>query len=306
MTGGAGFIGSNLCKLLTKIDSSHQVLVVDDLSSGRLGNLDGLSVEVIEGSILDSSLMKTAMTGVDAVVHLAARASVPRSIADPRATHEVNVTGTLNVLEAAREVGAHIIAASSSSVYGSNPQLPKVESMATRPMSPYAASKLATETYTLAWGHSFNLDVLAFRFFNVYGPGQLAGHAYAAVVPAFLDSAIKGLPVQIHGDGEQSRDFTYVETVCGVIQDALLRRVISDGPVNLALGSRTSVNDLVDLLGVVTGLPVQVEHVPSRVGDVPHSSANPGELRSLFPQVHSYSLEDGLTRTYEWMKQHEV
>jgi UDP-glucose 4-epimerase len=289
--------------MLVQMSESAQLIVLDDFSTGRLGNLEGLEVEVVEGTILDAQLVLRTMSGVDAVVHLAARASVPRSIADPRATHEVNVTGTLNVLEAAREAGAQVIAASSSSVYGSNPQLPKVESMATRPMSPYAASKLATETYTLAWGQSFGLDVLAFRFFNVYGPGQAAGHAYAAVVPTFLDNTMHGKPIPIHGTGEQTRDFTFVETVCAVIQDALVRRVTSAGPVNLALGTRTSITDLVELIGDVTGISIQSEHLPPRVGDVPHSSANPDELRALFPTVRSFPLEEGLARTYEWMSQ---
>lgn len=287
------------------MSESPQVTVLDDFSTGRLVNLADLEVEVIEGTILDAELVTKTMHGVDAVVHLAARASVPRSLADPRATHDVNVTGTLNVLEGAREAGAHVIAASSSSVYGSNRQLPKVESMATMPMSPYAASKLATEAYTLAWGQSFDLDVLAFRFFNVYGPGQAAGHAYAAVVPTFLDNAMHGRTIPIHGTGEQSRDFTFVETVCAVIQDALVRRVSSAGPVNLALGTRTSITDLVELIGEVTGIPVESVHLPPRVGDVPHSSANPDALHALFPTVRAYPLEEGLARTYEWMSQQE-
>jgi UDP-glucose 4-epimerase len=302
VTGGAGFIGSNLCRTLGQVDQGNEVVVFDDFSTGRTGNLAGLDVEIIEGSILDAALVRSAIKGVDAVVHLAARASVPKSISDPRATHEVNVTGTLNVLEAVREGGAHMISASSSSVYGSNPQLPKVESMATRPMSPYAATKLATETYTLGWGKSFNLDVLAFRFFNVYGPGQSAGHVYAAVVPTFLRNALQGDSIPIHGSGEQTRDFTYIDTVCGVIHNALLRRVSSVEPINLALGTRTSIKELVDLISTVTGLSVQIEHLPERVGDVPHSSADPSKLRALFPDVHSYSLEAGLARTFEWMR----
>jgi len=302
VTGGAGFIGSNLCRTLRQADQGNDVIVLDDFSTGRTGNLAGLDIEIIEGSILDADLVTSTVKGVDAVVHLAARASVPKSISDPRATHDVNVTGTLNVLEAVRECGAHIISASSSSVYGSNPQLPKVESMATRPMSPYAATKLATETYTLGWGQSFNLDALVFRFFNVYGPGQSAGHVYAAVVPTFLDSALHGNSIPIHGSGDQTRDFTYVDTVCGVIQEALLRRISSVDPINLALGTRTSVKELVDLISDVTGLTLKVQHLSERVGDVPHSSADPSKLRALFPDVHSYSLEAGLKRTFEWMR----
>ena len=303
VTGGAGFIGSNLCRTLRQADQMNEVVVFDDFSTGHWGNLIGLDVETIEGSILDATLVMSSFKGVDAVVHLAARASVPRSISNPRATHDVNVTGTLNVLEAAREVGAHVISASSSSVYGSNPQLPKVESMATRPMSPYAATKLATETYTLSWGQSFNLDVLAFRFFNVYGPGQSAGHVYAAVVPTFLDAALRGKSIQIHGSGEQTRDFTYIDTVCGVINDALMSRISSVEPMNLALGTRTSIKELVALISAITNLPLQVEHSPERVGEVPHSSADPSKLHALFPSAHLYSLEAGLANTFDWMRQ---
>ena len=301
VTGGAGFIGSNLCRVLCQSGGYSQITILDDFSSGHKKNLEGLDVNLMEGTILDTQIVMKAMNNVDAVVHLAARASVPRSIADPRATHAVNVTGTLNVLEAAREVGAHIITASSSSVYGSNPQLPKVESMATRPMSPYAATKLATETYTLAWGQSFGLDALAFRFFNVYGPGQAAGHVYAAVVPTFMDSILRRRAISIHGDGEQTRDFTYVDTVCAVIHDALIRRVSNSEPLNLALGTSTSVIDLVGLISDVGGITVPIQYFPPRVGDVPHSSADPSELCALFPSVHAYPIEEGLAKTFDWM-----
>ena len=167
------------------------------------------------------------MRGVDAVVHLGAVPSVPRSIADPVTSHAANATGTVAVLEAARAEGdTHVIVASSSSVYGANPALPKREDLATFPLSPYAASKLATEAYALGYQHSFGLPVLAFRFFNVFGPLQAAGHAYAAVVPQFVSAALDGRPLTVHGDGEQSRDFTYVGTVCDVIADA--RRAAGD------------------------------------------------------------------------------
>lgn len=302
ITGGAGFIGSNLARKLLTSTTNHEVVVLDDLSSGYLENLEGLNVEMIEGSILDLPLLQKVSSGVDSIVHLAARASVPRSIASPRQTHDVNVTGTLNVLEVAREIGAHVISASSSSVYGSNPQLPKVESMATRPMSPYAASKLATETYTLSWGNSYNLDVLAFRFFNVYGPGQRASHAYAAVIPAFFDSALHNRPFQIHGDGSQTRDFTYIDTVCGVINDALARRVSNQNPVNLALGTRTSVVKLAERIAELMGINVNIETLPTRVGDVPHSSADSKQLLTLFPNVEVHSLEAGLSATLGWMR----
>ena len=196
MTGGAGFIGANLCSALTRTNDVEEVVVIDDLTTGRRDNLGGLEVEFIQGSILDRSVVDRAFRGADAVVHLAARPSVPRSIADPMASHEVNATGTLQVLEAARAAGGpHVIVASSSSVYGANPELPKHEGLRPQPLSPYAVSKLATEAYALSHAVCFGLPVLAFRFFNVFGPMQPAGHAYAAVIPAFVDAALAGKPI---------------------------------------------------------------------------------------------------------------
>ena len=215
VTGGAGFIGANLCRMLLVEPAVETVIVIDDLSTGRRENLEGLDrVELVVGSILDSTLLARHFDGADAVVHLAARPSVPRSLADPMATHSVNATGTMNVLEAARGNGSpQVIVASSSSVYGANPALPKREDMATLPVSPYAASKLAAEAYGLSYRRSFDLPVIAFRFFNVFGPLQPADHAYAAVVPSFVSWALRGEPLQIHGDGLQTRDFTYVGNV---------------------------------------------------------------------------------------------
>ena len=301
VTGGAGFIGSNLCRSLTAATGVTEVLVLDNMSTGSRSNLVGVSTTVIEGSILDRDLTRDATRGVDSVVHLAARPSVPRSLEDPRASHDANATGTLNVLEAAREAGAHVVVASSSSVYGSNPQLPKIESMATRPLSPYAASKLATESYALAWGSSFLMRTLALRFFNVYGPQQSASHAYAAVVPSFLDRMIRGEPLRVFGDGEQTRDFTYVETVCSVLVDAVSTGRSHGGPVNLALGTRTSVNHLIEIMKEVTGVDTDVEYLEPRRGEVPHSSADPTLLRSLFPEVQAVPLRDGVEATYQWM-----
>ena len=198
------------------------------------------------------------MAGTQAVVHLAARPSVPRSLADPMATHQVNATGTMMVLEAARRHGTpHVIVASSSSVYGANPALPKREDMVTMPVSPYAASKLATEAYALSYARSFELPVLVFRFFNVFGPLQSASHAYAAVVPAFVSCALAGKGTPVHGDGTQTRDFTYVGTVASVLTDAIRRRVVDPEPVNLAYGRREgerSSSDLGDSAGLSASL----------------------------------------------------
>ena len=182
-------------------------MALDDLSTGFRSNLEGTGIHLLEGTILDPEALDAACDGADAVVHLAALPSVPRSVLDPLASHHANATGTLQVLQAARRAGdLQVVVASSSSVYGANRELPKRESMRTAPISPYAVSKQATEAYTIAFGHTYGLPVLAFRFFNVYGPLQAAGHAYAAVIPAFVDAALRGVPLTIHGDGEQTRD----------------------------------------------------------------------------------------------------
>jgi len=301
VTGGAGFIGANLSRRLR--ERRHDVVVVDDLSTGDLENLRDLDVTLIEGTILDPEILDTAMSDASAVVHLAARPSVPRSISDPVASHLANATGTVEVLEAARRAGnLHVIVASSSSVYGANPTLPKREDLATLPLSPYAASKLATESYALAYQHSFGLPALAFRFFNVFGPLQAAGHAYAAVVPAFVSAALEGRPLTVHGDGTQSRDFTYVDTVTEVIADAVARGVTSDSPVNLAFGTRTDLLTLIAELETIIGTSVAVEHVETRAGDVKHSQADSTRLQALFPDVVPTALPDALRATVDWFR----
>lgn len=302
ITGGAGFIGANLSRLL--LEYGHEVVVVDNLSTGSKANINGLDVRLVQASIEDADALDAAFSGAAAVVHLAALGSVPRSVADPRATHDANSTGTLSVLEAARRHGnLHTIVASSSSVYGGNPVLPKHEGLATRPLSPYAASKLATEGYALAWASTYGLPVLAFRFFNVFGPLQPAGHAYAAVIPSFVRAALTGQSLVVHGDGEQSRDFTYVGSVVDTIAEALQRRVISDGPVNLAFGTRVSLMEVIDKLGAALGRDIAVEHVESRAGDVKHSQADTSRLRELFPDLEPVPFDDGLRATVAWMQQ---
>ena len=204
VTGGAGFVGSNLVRHLQHVSEVTEIVVIDALSFGFADNLDGLDLTFIEGSILDEAVLESAVTGASAIVHLAARSSVPRSVAHPIAAHEVNATGTVRVLEAARKVSdVHVIVASSSSVYGANEALPKHEKMVTRPVSPYAASKLATEAYTLAWGHSYAVPVLALRFFNIFGPLQPPLHAYAAAIPSLLAAAFTGQPLPVHGAGSR-------------------------------------------------------------------------------------------------------
>jgi UDP-glucose 4-epimerase len=305
VTGGAGFIGANLCRMLAQQDFVDHVVALDDLSTGSRQNLAGCpSVELREGSILRDDDLDAVIEGAQAVVHLAARPSVPRSLADPMATHQVNATGTMMVLEAARRHGMpQVVVASSSSVYGANPALPKREDMATLPVSPYAASKLATEAYALSYGRSFGLPALAFRFFNVFGPLQPAGHAYAAVVPAFVSRALGGRPLPIHGDGTQTRDFTFVDTVVAVLADAIHRRVAYPEPVNLAYGSRVSLLELIDTLEDVVGHRLSRHHAAPRAGDVPHSQADQTRLGRLFPDIRPTPLVDGLRATVAWFRE---
>ncbi len=301
ITGGAGFIGANLCRALAP---RHEVLVLDDLSTGSVANLAGVDITVRLGSVLDASTVRDVCEGASSIVHLAAIPSVPRSIENPLRSHEANATGTLRVLEAARETGAHVVLASSSSVYGGDGATAKVENAVCRPTSPYGVSKLAAESYAAAYQSSFGLDAISFRFFNVFGPLQAPGHAYAAVVPAFLHAALRGVPLTIHGDGEQSRDFTFVDSVVRVLGDAVERRLTRTVPVNLAFGSRTTLNELVTTFSEILGRQLEVRHESPRAGDIRHSRACPDTLRALFPDVDPVPLRTGLHRTLMWMLSH--
>jgi UDP-glucose 4-epimerase len=301
VTGGAGFIGSHVCRQLTLSGWARKVIVLDDLSTGCASNLSGIDgVELVLGSVLDDDLVTKLTADVDSVVHLAAVPAVARSLEAPLASHEANATGTVVVLEAARALGRYVIVASSSSVYGKEAALPSREDNPTRPVSPYAASKLAAESYALAYGRSFGVRVLAFRFFNVYGPLQRADHAYAAVIPAFVAAAHEGRPFTIHGDGAQTRDFTYVSDVARVIGDAVERAVVSDFPVNLAFGTRTSLLSLASEIEDLTGRTIGRVFTPTRAGDVHDSQADPTRLRSLFPSMAPTSLREGLGATIAW------
>jgi len=304
ITGGAGFIGANLVRRLETSLGVAEITVVDDLSFGFRENLDGTNATLIEGSILDEELLRHAIDGASTVVHLAARSSVPRSVAEPMATHEVNTTGTALVLEAARRVGdTQIILASSSSVYGPTDVLPKHEGLVARPISPYAASKLAAESYALAWGHSYELPVLALRFFNVFGPLQSPDHTYAAVIPAFLAAACTGNPLPVHGDGTQCRDFTFVESVVDVIDRAITRRISHPDPVNLAFGTRVSLLEVISELEGIFGRRLEINHLPVRAGDVPRSQADSSRLLDIFPELEPTGLAVGLRATVEWFEQ---
>lgn len=301
VTGGAGFIGANLCRVL--VERQVETVVLDDLSTGEGANLDGIDIRLVEGSILDDGALDEALPGASSVIHLAALPSVPRSVLDPVASHAANASGTVSVLEAVRRhrIG-HVIVASSSAVYGPNPTLPKHEDLPLMPVSPYAASKLATEQYAMAWAASYALTALAFRFFNVFGPLQAASHDYAAVVPAFVDAALAGRPLPVHGDGEQTRDFVYVGSVAATLADAAIGQVGHDQPVNLAFGSRITLLELITELEGVLGHPLEREHLPVRVGDVRHSQADQTRFRSLFPDAIPIPLSEGLARTVDWFR----
>lgn len=227
-------------------------------------------------------------------------------IPSPARCHAVNVTGTIEVLEAARVVGAQVAFASSSAVYGTNPATPIAESDWTAPLSPYAASKLAAEAYVLAYGHSYGLPTVAFRFFNLYGPRQSADHPYAAVIPKFLDAGLRGDPLPIHGDGRQTRDFVHVDTVARVLCRAVAERTGHPAPVNLAGGASISLLQLVDTMAAVLPEPPRVQHAPARVGDVRHSLADVGRLRELFPGLAKVPLLEGLTGTADWFRAQRV
>ena len=299
VTGGAGFIGSNLTMRL--IDEGYEVVVVDDLSTGLLSNVNQDNSTLHEISIVDLKSLATALRGCETIFHLAARGSVPRSLKNPTATHEVNATGTLNVLEVARESGAHVVFSSSSSVYGRNMQLPKDESMWLGPMTPYAASKLSAEGYVQAYTSAYNVPTTLLRFFNVFGPRQRPDHEYAAVLPKWIWLAMQGKPIDVYGDGTASRDFTYVETVLDIAMRAMKEKITTEGALNLAFGNRIFLNDTIELLK--KHFPdLQVNYKENRLGDVKESQNSPGLLKSLFPAITPKPFEDALAETVEWLK----
>ena len=300
VTGGAGFIGSNLVSRL--IAEGHEVVVVDDLSTGLFSNVKDQACEFRELSITDFAELSCALKDCETIFHLGARGSVPRSIKNPVATHAVNATGTLNVLEIARESGAHVLFSSSSSVYGRNMQLPKDESMWLSPMTPYAASKLAAEGYVQAYASAFKVPTTLLRFFNVFGPRQRPDHEYAAVLPKWIWLAMHNQPIQVFGDGTASRDFTYVDTVLDVAMTAMNQRVTSDGAVNLAYGNRISLNDTISLLK--QHFPnLQVNYTGERLGDVKESQNSPELLKKLFPTVQPKEFAAALSETVTWLNE---
>jgi UDP-glucose 4-epimerase len=300
VTGGAGFIGSNLTMRL--LSEGYDVAVIDDLSTGLLSNVDREKSTFHQVSITDPKGLATALKDCETIFHLAARGSVPRSIKNPSATHDVNATGTLNVLEVARATGAHLVFSSSSSVYGRNLQLPKDESMWLGPMTPYAASKLAGEAYVQAYGEAYNVPTTLLRFFNVFGPRQRPDHEYAAVLPKWIWLAMRGDPIEVYGDGTASRDFTYVETVLDIAMTSMKEKVTTEGAVNLAFGNRILLNEAIELLK--KHFPdLQVNYKKNRLGDVKESQNAPGLLKSLFPTITLKTFEDALAETVDWLKE---
>ena len=300
VTGGAGFIGSNLTKRL--LSEGYEVVVIDDLSTGLLSNVDQNKFTFHQISITDLKSLAAALKDCETIFHLAARGSVPRSLKNPVATHEVNATGTLNVLEVARTTGAHIVFSSSSSVYGRNMQLPKDESMWLGPMTPYAASKLSAEGYVQAYASAYNVPTTLLRFFNVFGPRQRPDHEYAAVLPKWIWLAMQGKPIDVYGDGTASRDFTYVETVLDIAVTAMKEKVTTEGAMNLAYGNRIFLNDTIDMLK--KHFPdLQVNYKENRLGDVKESQNAPGLLKSLFPAITPKPFEEALAETVSWLKE---
>jgi len=303
ITGGAGFIGSNLIQFLNNQSPDWKIQVLDDLSTGLRSNLEGLRCNLVVGSILDREVLSNSVQGADNIIHLAAIGSVPRSILFPRPTHEANITGTLNVMEAAREHSTpHVIVASSSSVYGSNPNVPRSEFDWTRPLSPYAVSKLASEAYAGAYSTAYEIKTLAFRFFNVYGPRQRPDHPYAAVIPKFISAAMSDTPLIVQGDGGQYRDFTFVDSVSEAIHRAVSANMRCEYPINLAFGSRTTLLQVIEKIEGILGKKVAVESVEPRAGDIRKSQADASLLRKNFPDLSSIGIDEGLARTIDWFR----
>jgi UDP-glucose 4-epimerase len=299
VTGGAGFIGSNLTQRL--ISEGHDVVVFDDLSTGLISNVNQSNCTFINASITDHQALHSALEDCQTIFHLAARGSVPRSIKNPGATHAVNATGTLNVLEVARVSGAHVVFSSSSSVYGRNMQLPKDESMWLGPMTPYAASKLAAEGYVQAYASAYKVPTTLLRFFNVFGPRQRPDHEYAAVLPKWIWLAMQGKAIDVYGDGSASRDFTYIDTVLDIAITAMNEKVLTEGAMNLAYGNRIFLSEAIEMLR--KHFPdLQVNYVAERLGDVKESQNAPELLNRLFPKVQPKEFETALTETIDWLQ----
>jgi nucleoside-diphosphate-sugar epimerase len=303
VTGGAGFIGSNIVDELVR--RGHQVTVLDDLSSGKEANLAGVrdKIDFRVGDITDLRNVQAACRGVDYVIHLAARTSVPKSLQDPLETNRINIDGTLNVLVAARDAKVRrFVYAASSSAYGETPTLPKVEAMKPEPISPYGITKYVGELYAQVFGRSYGLENASVRYFNVFGPRQDPTSQYSGVLSRFMLAVIEGQQPVIYGDGEQSRDFTYVDNVVDETLRACEAAGVSGMIFNGGTGVRITLNEVLKLLAKITGKKIGAKYDPPRTGDIRDSQADISLARKMLgyePRVH---FEDGLKRTWDWYK----
>jgi UDP-glucose 4-epimerase len=306
VTGGAGFIGSNLVEAFLE---ENDVTVIDDMSTGSYENIRLLveqkHVKLVNGSTTDLKLLKSTLNGAEYLFHAAAIPSVQRSIGDPIKTNEAGITGTLNVLVAARDSGVkRVIFASSSSVYGETPTLPKREDMTPMPLSPYALTKLAGEHYCQLFTELYGLSTVSLRYFNVYGPHQDPSSEYSAVIPRFIKSALSGNSLTIYGDGDQTRDLTYVKDV--VRANMLAAESKATGVFNIATGSRISINELAKLIIKISGKASTIVYTPPRPGDIRHSLADISRAHETFGYSPRYSLEEGVKETMDWFNNNYV
>jgi UDP-glucose 4-epimerase len=306
VTGGAGFIGSHLVERL--LGDGHAVRVLDNFSTGSRANLPFAaryvtSLEVLEGDIRDAATVARAVSGIDVIYHQAAMRSVPRSVEDPLGANEHNVTGTLNVLDAARRLGVRrVVYASSSSVYGDRPDLPKREDQPPAPISPYAVSKAAGEQYAAVWSRLFGVETVGLRYFNVFGPRQDPASEYAAVIPRFILWGMRGEPLQVHGDGGQSRDFTYVDNVTGACLLAGQVDGVGGEVFNVGCGARISLLEIIVRLEVLLGRRVERQHTPIRAGDVRHTLADIDKAKRLLGYAPVVEFDEGFRRTVEYFR----
>ena len=301
VTGGAGFVGSHLVEGLVR--TGHRVRVLDDFSTGRRENLQHLEsdIEFLEGSILDAETLRRAVDGVEGVFHEAAIPSVPRSVRNPAMSNEVNITGTLNVLLAARDAGVRrLVYAASSSAYGAATGGARVESMPVRPLSPYAVAKLAGEHYCQVFAQIYGLETVCLRYFNVFGPRQDPASEYAAVIPKFITALLNGRPLTVNGDGTQSRDFTFVENVIAANLLAMTAPEASGHVFNIGCGQQTSLNELVRQLGRIAQAEPAISYRPPQSGDVPYSLADITKARTLLGYEPTVTLAAGLQKTWDY------
>lgn len=306
VTGGAGFIGSHLVEGL--VAAGHEVVVLDNLSTGARENLDPVRgrVRFVEGDVRDAAALRPLLQGVSWVFHLAALASVPRSVADPFSSHDHNATGTLTILLAARDAGVQrFVYSASSSAYGDTETLPKVETMPARPRSPYAISKYVGELYAETFQRLYGLETVSLRYFNIFGPRQAPDSPYAAVIPKFVTALLGGEPPVVHGDGRQTRDFTFVANAVaanlGAAQAPAAR--VAGQVFNVGCGDRTSLLDLLGELRALIGARVAARHVEPRAGDVRDSQADIEAARRAFGYEPSVGLGEGLARTVDWYRE---